>query len=74
MSQHRPRGDLLLGPQLPVELDRQRRPDVALVAKAAGDAQVGKELQHVFQTAAWHADVLRMIFGTGDDARLLIGW
>ena len=28
---------------------------------------------HVFQTAARQADVLRMVFGTGDDARLVVG-
>ena len=67
-------GDLLLGPQFAVE---RRHPEACrrIVRRVhdSSNAQVREKLLHIVQTAARQADVLRMVLGASDDARLVIG-
>lgn len=46
---------------------------MALVANGNSNAQVGQRSADIVETASRQADVMRMIFGTGDDARLAVG-
>ncbi len=70
MGQHRSGGDFLLGPQITVELNIQRRAGVPFVPGVCRNAKVGQQALHLRQAAARQANMLCMVFGTSDDARL----
>ncbi len=69
---HRLGGGHLLWPQLASERHVQGPPALTFVAGDGADAEVGQFLAHVVQTAARYADVLRVVLGTGNDARLVV--
>ena len=72
MLQHRICRGLLLRPELALKIKFKRRSDVTLVANDGFDVQVTEKCCYFLQTAARKTYVVRVIFGTGDDAWLVI--
>jgi hypothetical protein len=66
------RRDLLLTPQLSLKRQSQRAAGVALVSNGQTNPKVLERVSHLVKAAAWKADVLGEILGTGDDARPVV--
>ena len=66
------RRDLLLTPQCSLKGQSQRAAGVALVSNGWTNLKVLERVSQIVKAAAWKADVLGEILGTGDDARLVV--
>src|SRR3970040_2417923 len=62
-------GDALLRPQLSLKSHVQRATGAAFVAKSRMNAEAFERLAYLVEAAPWQTDVMRVIFGAGDDAR-----
>jgi len=70
---HRVCRRLLLGPQLTLKGHLERAASVALVANGHAHAHVAQHLVNLIEASSRQADVMRVILGTRDDARLGVG-
>lgn len=64
---------LLARTQRALKLNIQRCTVLTFVVNANINLQISQQSLHVFQAASGKNKVLRMLFGTGDDARLVVG-
>lgn len=73
MSEHRFRGGQLLDAKVTSEYRLQSLSGVPFVANGDTDSQVGQRVLDFLETSARDADVVRVVFGTRDHARLVVG-
>ena len=74
VRQQRVRGGLLFRPQFAVEDDIERLArHIVRRESRRSILEVVEQVAQVLQTAARQAEVMRMVLGTGDDARLVVG-
>ena len=73
VCEHGVGGDSLLRPQLSLKSHVQRATCVAFVAECRMNAEAFERLPCLVEAASWQTDVMRVIFGAGDDARLVVG-
>ena len=72
VSQERVRRNLLITTQLPLEGQIQRATGVAFVANSRANAEVCEREAHLVETAPWNTNVMGVVLGAGDDARLVV--
>ena len=71
-ASERVRRDLLFTPQLPLKGHVQRSTGVAFVSNRRANAEGLERLSHLVETASRKTDVMRVVLGAGDDARLVV--
>jgi hypothetical protein len=72
VGKHGLRSDLLIGSEHALELEFQRTALLAFVSDNGRNSEVIEKFKKVVETASREADVGRMVFGTRDDAGLVV--